>query len=227
MIRCLFEAARHLSPAIIFLDEVDALLSARGGDGEHEASRRMKNEFFQQMDGLSRSNNDGGDGRVLVLAATNCPWDLDMAALRRLEKRVYVPLPDHLQRVAHFRLCITHYQQHQQQQQLGTTAGGGWQTKKEVNADKKETVVDGDDVLDGEDVLNRLAELSKGLSGADIQVVCREAAMAPMRRMLTSNTIDELQTQWNHGSLQIAQVECFMLRMWQWINSQQSIDLGV
>jgi katanin p60 ATPase-containing subunit A1 len=56
-----------------------------GGDagGEHEGSRRMKTELLIQMDGLSKS-----DDHVFLLAASNLPWDLDLAMLRRLEKRV-------------------------------------------------------------------------------------------------------------------------------------------
>ena len=53
IVRCLFDAARICAPSVVFLDEVDALVSVRGADGEHEASRRLKTEFFAQMDGIT------------------------------------------------------------------------------------------------------------------------------------------------------------------------------
>lgn len=82
MVRVLFELARYNTPSIIFVDEIDALLGHRGSK-EHEASRRLKTELLIQMDGLKTS-----DSRVFVLVASNTPWVLDSAFLRRLEKRV-------------------------------------------------------------------------------------------------------------------------------------------
>ena len=95
LVRALFSLARHYAPSIIFLDEIDSIMSHRGGGGgfagdssEHEGSRRMKTEMLTHMDGLI-SNNKG----VFVLAATNLPWDLDASFLRRLEKQIHVDMP--------------------------------------------------------------------------------------------------------------------------------------
>ena len=98
--RTLFGMARHHAPAVIFFDEVDALVSARGGPGEHEASRRLKSELLSQIDGVA-SAAEGG--LVMVLGTTNKPWDLDEAMRRRLERRIYVPLPDDSAREAMLR----------------------------------------------------------------------------------------------------------------------------
>lgn len=92
--RALFSIARELQPSIIFIDEIDSLLSERSS-GEHEASRRLKTEFLVEFDGLP--GNPEMD-RIVVLGATNRPQELDEAALRRFPKRVYVALPDQLTR---------------------------------------------------------------------------------------------------------------------------------
>lgn len=89
MVRALFAVARCHQPAVIFIDEVDSLLSQRT-DGEHDSSRRIKTEFLVQLDGAATAAED----RVLVVGATNRPQEIDEAARRRLAKRLYVPLPE-------------------------------------------------------------------------------------------------------------------------------------
>lgn len=88
LIRELFNEARRSKPSVIFIDEVDSMCCQRQ-DGENESSRRIKTEFLVQLQGVGKEN----DG-VLVIGATNTPWDLDSAVRRRFEKRIYVPLPD-------------------------------------------------------------------------------------------------------------------------------------
>ncbi|CAN1254153.1 Uncharacterized AAA domain-containing protein C24B10.10c [Linum perenne] len=88
-VRALFTLASKVSPTIIFVDEVDSMLGQRTRVGEHEAMRKIKNEFMTHWDGLATKQGE----RILVLAATNRPFDLDEAIIRRFERRIMVGLP--------------------------------------------------------------------------------------------------------------------------------------
>ena len=101
LVRILFDMARFYAPTTIFMDEIDALAGKRGGGNESEASRRVMSELLIQMDGATSNASAGANSaaaeeqgkNIMVLAATNRPQDLDDALRRRLEKRVYIPLP--------------------------------------------------------------------------------------------------------------------------------------
>ncbi|XP_066507106.1 katanin p60 ATPase-containing subunit A-like 2 isoform X2 [Hoplias malabaricus] len=149
LVRVLFELARYHAPSTIFLDELESVMGQRGAHGvEHEGSRRMKTELLVQMDGLARSND-----LVFVLAASNLPWELDHAMLRRLEKRILVGLPSGPARKA----MIQHW--------LPTVSRTG-----EVE-------------LRTELAYDILAQETEGYSGSDIRLVCKEAAMRPVRKI--------------------------------------------
>ncbi|TAQ87604.1 hypothetical protein B7494_g4056 [Chlorociboria aeruginascens] len=100
LVKQLFAMARENKPSIIFIDEVDALCGPRG-EGESEASRRIKTEMLVQMDGVGRDSKG-----VLVLGATNIPWQLDAAIRRRFQRRVHISLPDMPARQKMFELSV-------------------------------------------------------------------------------------------------------------------------
>lgn len=87
-VRALFSLARKLSPCVVFLDEADAIFSARGNQGRRANHREVLNQFLKEWDGMS---NDSGSAFIMV--ATNRPMDLDDAVLRRLPRRLLVDLP--------------------------------------------------------------------------------------------------------------------------------------
>ncbi|NXK12789.1 KATL2 protein, partial [Herpetotheres cachinnans] len=150
LVRVLFELARYHAPSTIFLDELESVMSQRGtaSGGEHEGSRRMKTELLVQMDGLARS-----DDLVFVLAASNLPWDLDSAMLRRLEKRILVDLPSKEAR----RVMIQHWLP-------PLSNSGGVELRTDLD-------------------YSLLGQETDGYSGSDIKLVCKEAAMRPVRKI--------------------------------------------
>ena len=118
LVRALFALAKALAPSIIFVDEIDSLLSSRGGSSEHESTRRIKTEFLIQWSDLQRAaagkeqtdreRKIGDASRVLVLAATNMPWAIDEAARRRFVRRQYIPLPEAQVRGTQLRTLLGH-----------------------------------------------------------------------------------------------------------------------
>ena len=90
MVKALFAVAGWISPSVIFIDEIDSLLSARKAEGEHESSRRLKTEILVQMEGCDPASSSR---KVLLVGATNRPEELDEAARRRMPKQMYIPLP--------------------------------------------------------------------------------------------------------------------------------------
>uniref|UniRef100_A0A8D3DAE0 Katanin p60 ATPase-containing subunit A-like 2 n=1 Tax=Scophthalmus maximus TaxID=52904 RepID=A0A8D3DAE0_SCOMX len=150
LIRVLFLLARYHAPSTIFLDELESVMGQRGASmgGEHESSWRMKSELLVQMDGLVRSEE-----LVFVLAASNLPWELDTAMLRRLEKRILVNLPSAPARQA----MISHWLP-----PLNSTRGVELRTELDYET---------------------LAKDMEGYSGSDIRLVCKEAAMRPVRKI--------------------------------------------
>ena len=85
LVRALFDLAYQKQPSVVFIDEIESILSKRS-DNENEASKRLKTEFLVQFDGVGSNH----EAKVLIIGATNRPQDLDTAVLRRLPKRIYI-----------------------------------------------------------------------------------------------------------------------------------------
>jgi len=146
LVRTLFALASFYQPSVVFIDEIDSLLTSRS-ENENEASRRIKTEFLVQLDGAGTNAED----RILIIGATNRPQEIDDAFVRRLSKRLYIPLPNKVSRKQLIMRVL----------------------EKERKNNNKYDINDND--ID--DIINK----TKGYSGSDLINVCKEAAMMPIR----------------------------------------------
>ncbi len=153
--------ARFYAPSTIFIDEIDSLCSRRGSESEHEASRRVKSELLVQMDGLN--SNEDASKVVMVLAATNFPWDIDEALRRRLEKRIYIPLPNG--KFSIFPKFFKIFFKKLRFWFFMTVTGDGREALLKINLREVK--------LDPSVSLKEIAKKLNGYSGADITNVCR------------------------------------------------------
>jgi len=90
IVHALFESAASHAPSVVFIDELDSVAGKRGGE-QSSADLKLVNTFLTELDGFKDKDEDPF---VLIMAATNRPWDLDDAIISRFEKRIAVPLPD-------------------------------------------------------------------------------------------------------------------------------------
>jgi len=144
-LRSVFEDAQAHAPAIIFIDEIDAIAPKREDmGGEKQVERRVVAQLLALLDGLESRGN------VIVIGATNIPNTLDPALRRpgRFDREISIPIPD-----KNGRLQILEIHTH------------GMPLAKDVSMDK-------------------LAEITHGFVGADLQALAREAAMSALRKIL-------------------------------------------
>ena len=149
MVKTLFALAAIHQPSVVFIDEIDSLLWARS-ENDQEGSRRLKTEFMVQFGGTRSAQED----RVLIIGATNRPEELDDAIRRRLEKRLYIPLPNKEGR----KVYITNI----------------------INMERNEGI----QINMSDEEIIEIVSLTKGYSGADLKSLCTEAAMIPVRSVL-------------------------------------------
>eukprot|EP00984_Skeletonema_dohrnii_P036179 scaffold36868_cov167-Skeletonema_dohrnii-CCMP3373.AAC.1 len=145
--KAVFTLARRLAPCVIFIDEVDSLLSSREGssdDSAHGTLTSVKTTMMSEWDGLNSGTNgkgEAGSDRVVVIGSTNRPFDLDEAVLRRFPRRILVDLPD-------------------------------LETRKEILE-----VTLAENRLGADVNLTMVAERLEGYTGSDLKEVCREAVV--------------------------------------------------
>ncbi|GJQ81476.1 hypothetical protein Trydic_g14631 [Trypoxylus dichotomus] len=148
-VRDVFKRARQVAPSIIFFDEIDALGGERSSGSSTSVQERVLAQLLTELDGISPL------GDVTVLAATNRPDRIDKALLRpgRLDRLVYVPLPDHQTRKEIFRIKL-----------------GKMPISHDVDVDE-------------------LVSKTKGYSGAEVNAICHEAALAALEEDLSAQLV--------------------------------------
>ena len=153
LVNAVFTLAWKLAPSIIFIDEVDAFLSSRK-TGDQEPVNTMKTEFMAMWDGMMTRN----DTLITVLAATNRPWDVDEAILRRLPRSFEVALPGVNERAGILRSILQ-----------GEIGARGFDISTSIHSP-----------------LYRIAAKVEGFSGSDLRELCRQAAYCPVRELIRS-----------------------------------------
>ena len=202
-IRELFKKARQVAPTIVFLDELDSIAPRRGQYAGSHVTESVVNQILTSIDGLESMEG------VVVLGATNKPDMLDPALLRpgRFDRLLLTPAPDMKSRVEIFKihtkgmpLTITKEEAKKideefKNEKIEIIKRGA---KDEVlsqpdlgKLDKKDliSVVNIKDLSDKDKLLYSLAKKTEGFSGADIEGLCREAAMLALREDIKANEV--------------------------------------
>jgi len=123
IISMLFEKARKNQPSLVFMDEFDSIMISRDS-GLQESTRRVVGQLLTEIEGF----NTRGEDKILLIAATNKPWDLDDAMISRFQRKVYVPLPDKASRKRifeiHLKGCVLHGITHEDLSEMGKGYSG-------------------------------------------------------------------------------------------------------
>lgn len=228
LVKTLFAVARRDAPSIIFFDEVDSVMTRRGSGSEHDVSRRLKTQLLQEMDGVTQDKNAADSPRVVVIATTNKPWDLDDAFIRRMEKRILITLPD-----SHGRLDMILKGLQKMQTTIplpppkssntssSSSSSSPAPAAAAASSSSSSAAADGSnaspthsssgnkisadeyaaDVLSRNAELKALVEMTHGYSGADINIILRDACMMPLRRKIDGLSPQEIVEMKQRGEL--------------------------
>ncbi|KAJ3129236.1 hypothetical protein HK101_005278, partial [Irineochytrium annulatum] len=159
LVKALFSLARKLRPCVIFADEIDALLKVRTR-GQPGYQTNMINEFMQEWDGIQAEHSKG----VMVVGATNRPFDLDEAVLRRLPRRIMVNLPNIEERREILSIML-------KDEYIQPVA-----SKQPPNRDNRKAIDEARGAL-----LDAVAAKTEGFSGSDLKNLCIAAALRAVR----------------------------------------------
>ncbi|GIL64536.1 hypothetical protein Vafri_18427 [Volvox africanus] len=177
LVRAVFSLAAKLEPCIIFIDEVDAMLGKRGNTSEHEATLQVKTEFMQLWDGMESSRGQ----RVVVMGATNRPWMVDEAVLRRFTLMYEIGLPGTAQRKA---ILLGYLRKHNlevpgsvsEELLFADQAHPAAAHPSSSSAQPLQGDQDCTSGSPGPTALDRIAEATEGFSGSDLLELCSQAA---------------------------------------------------
>ncbi|NYT01260.1 MAG: CDC48 family AAA ATPase [Methanosarcinales archaeon] len=163
-VREVFRKARQAAPSLIFFDEIDSVVPARGSGLESNVTERVVSQFLTELDGLEELKD------VVILAATNRPDLMDTSLLRpgRFDRMIHIPIPDRDSRQEIFQIYLSRMQ------------------------------------VAGDISARELASLTENYTGADIEMLCREAGMLALREKITPGSrkeeilLDQLQVRRDH-----------------------------
>ncbi len=181
-VREIFKKARQVSPCIIFFDEIDALAPKRGMSSDSHVSERVVNQLLTEIDGLEDLHD------VVVIAATNRPDIVDTALLRpgRFDRMILTPIPDEATRLEIFRVHTKGMpiavEQRKQKKIVAKIGKDGMAADTEIETENN-------GIKSRDDFLQYLAKKSEGYVGADIESICREAAILALREDIESREI--------------------------------------
>ncbi len=194
-VREVFKKARQTSPSIIFFDEIDSLAPKRGIGSDTNVTERVVNQLLTEMDGLEDMYD------IVVLGATNRPDMVDPGLLRpgRFDRMVLTPVPDEKSRLEIFRVHTKgmpidyeslpkDYKPSTDANILSKMAADEAVSEKDFKKKDKNNLKN---LSDTDKFLSYLAEKTEGYVGADIEAVCREAAIFALRQNFNAKSVEE------------------------------------
>jgi transitional endoplasmic reticulum ATPase len=186
-VRELFKKARQVAPTIVFLDEIDSIAPRRGAYSGSHVTESVVNQLLTSIDGLESMEG------VVIIGATNRPDIIDPGLLRpgRFDRLLLIPEPNYHSRHEIFKI-------HTQRMPIDVAKKDSTQIEVDIQkssqalATIKRNNQELKSISGNEKLLYWLAEKTEGYSGADIEALCREAAMLALRKDINTNTINKI-----------------------------------